>query len=145
MNDKVKIIINGSEYAVPKDASILKAAEANGIDVPTLCYEEGLSITGMCRLCVVEVKGARKLMAACATPVSEGMVVETESNRVVEARIEVLKLLLANHDLRCLTCERNGDCRLQDYCYRYRVENTPYVGDHREYPIDESNPFFFRD
>ena len=143
--DRVKVKINGSEYPALRGSSILKAAEANGIDIPTLCYEEGLSVSATCRLCVVEVKGARKLLPSCATPVEEGMEIFTESEKVVEARKDILRLLLANHDLRCLTCERNGDCRLQDYCYRYRVEGTPYEGERKKYPIDTSNAFFFRD
>lgn len=141
----VSITINGNHYNVPADYSILKAAEENGINIPTLCYEEGLTITGSCRMCVVEVKGARKLLASCATPVTEGMEVNTESDRVISARRDILQLLIANHDLRCLTCERNGDCRLQDYCYRYKVEDTPYKGDKKHYPIDTDNHFFIRD
>ncbi|GAW94195.1 formate dehydrogenase subunit alpha [Calderihabitans maritimus] len=143
--DKVRVIINGEEYTVRRGSTILKAAEANGIDIPTLCYEEGLPAPGNCRLCVVEVKGARKLLSACTTPVQEGMEIFTESEKVVEARKEILRLLLANHDLRCLTCAKNGDCRLQDYCFRYRVEDTPYRGDQKKYPVDTSNPFFIRD
>lgn len=139
------VTINGRRLQVPAGTNILQAAEAHGIHIPTLCYEEGLTATGACRLCVVEIKGARKLAAACTTPVAEGMEIYTESERVVAARREVLRLLLANHDLRCLTCERNGDCRLQDYCYRYKVEDTPYEGVLREYPIDSDNPFFIRD
>lgn len=145
MVDKVKVNINGNDYFVPENYTILKAAEENGIDIPTLCYEEGLPITGACRMCVVEVRGARKLMAACATQVSDGMEVLTESERVVEARREILRLLIANHDLRCLTCERNGDCRLQDYCYRYKVEDTPYKGEVKDFKIITDNPFFIRD
>jgi len=143
--ENVKIILNHQEFFVPKDFTILRAAETNGIHIPTLCYEEDLTIQGACRMCVVEVIGNPKLSAACATPVRDGMVVETESDRVVEARREVLRLLIANHDLRCLTCERNGDCRLQDYCYRYKVEDTPYKGEVRKYPIDTDNPLFIRD
>lgn len=137
--------INGNQYHVLKGSTILKAAEANGIHIPTLCYEEGLSVSGACRICVVEVKGTRKLLAACATPVQDGMEIYTESDKVVEARKDVLRLLLANHDLRCLTCERNGDCRLQDYCYRYGIEDTPYKGERKRYPVDTSNPMFIRD
>lgn len=143
--DSVKVTINGTVLSVPKDFTILRAAEVNGIDIPTLCYEEDLTIPGCCRMCIVEVEGNPKLPAACSTPVTDGMVVETESHRVVEARRDILRLLIANHDLRCLSCERNGDCRLQDYCYRYKVEDTPYVGDIRKYPIDTDNPLFIRD
>ncbi len=143
--DKVRVRINGTDYHVNSDYTILKAAEEAGIDIPTLCYEERLHVIGACRICVVEVKGAKKLIASCSTPVREGMEVFTESEEVIEARREILRLLLANHDLRCLTCERNGDCRLQDYCYRYRVEDTPYQGEFRDYPIDTDNPFFIRD
>ena len=141
----LKVKINGATYWAQEGISILELAEANGIHIPSLCYEKGLSIRGSCRLCVVEVKGLPKLPASCATPVRDGMEILTESERVVEARQEILRLLLANHDVRCLTCPRNGDCRLQDYCYRYRVEATSYQGKKKHYPIDYSNPFFIRD
>lgn len=143
--DHIMVTINGNRYKALRGSTILKVAEANNIHIPNMCYEEGLSVPGCCRMCVVEVKGARKLLAACATPVTEGMEIQTESDRVVEARKDLLRLYLASHDLRCLTCERNGDCRLQDYCYRYRVEDTPYRGEQKKYPVDTSNPFFFRD
>ncbi|WP_041367369.1 formate dehydrogenase subunit alpha [Natranaerobius thermophilus] len=141
----ITIMADGNSYQTEPGESILNALERHGFHIPTLCYEEGLPIIGACRLCVVEISGARKLHPACSTPVADGMNIFTESEQVVEARREILKLLLANHDLRCLTCERNADCRLQDYCYRYKVEDTPYVGDTKNYPIDRSNPFFFRD
>ncbi len=142
---KITVTINGQQYSTQVGSTILQVAEENGIHIPTLCYEKGLSISGNCRLCIVEVKGARKLLAACATPVQEGMEIQTESERVISARRDVLRLLIANHDLRCLTCPRNGDCRLQDYCYRYQVEDTPYQGEKKSYVIDDSNPFFIRD
>nr|WP_277397829.1 formate dehydrogenase subunit alpha [Natranaerofaba carboxydovora] len=137
--------VDGKELKALKGESILTALEKQNIHVPTLCYEEGLPILGTCRMCVVEIEGRRKLHPACHTPVEDGMNIQTESHQVVEARKEILRLLLANHDLRCLTCERNGDCRLQDLCYRYKIEDTPYLGDTKEYLIDRSNPFFFRD
>lgn len=144
-SEEIVIEINGKELKAVEGESILTAAEKNSIHIPTLCFEKGLSIQATCRICVVEVEGAKKLQPACHTPVYERIKIKTESKKVVEARREILRLLLANHDLRCLTCERNGDCRLQDLCYRYKVEDTPYLGDTKEYPLDRSNPFFIRD
>lgn len=144
-SETVNITLNGQKIDVPKKLSIYQAAEREGIHIPTLCYEEGLSIPGCCRMCVVEVKGARNLIASCATKVQPGMEIETESPDVVEARRELLKLYLANHDLRCLTCPRNGDCRLQDYCYRYQVEDNPYAWSRKDFGMEDANPFILRD
>ena len=90
-------------------------------------------------MCVVEVEGARNLQTACSTPVNPGMVVWTESERVVKARRMILELLLANHPSECIICEKTGDCRLQDYCYRYGVKESPYTGERREVEIDRGN------
>ncbi len=141
----VKLSINGKEVEVPAGTTILKAAEQMGVNIPRLCYDEDLSSVGACRLCVVEVKGARALVASCATAVAPAMVVETHSPAVMEARKTILELLIANHPLDCLTCEKNGDCRLQDYCYEYGVKESSFVGEKHNYEIDDSNPFIIRD
>ena len=111
---RVKFTINGKEVEVPVGSTILQAAEIVGFDIPRLCYDPDLSKLGACRLCVVEVKGNRLLPASCVTPVTEGMEVQTESPAVVEARRTILELLVANHPLDCMTCEKMGDCRLSD-------------------------------
>lgn len=140
----VALTVDGREVSVPAGTTVLEAARAAGIEIPHLCHHPWLKPTGACRLCVVEIKGARGLPTACTTPVAPGMVVQTESERVVEARREILDLILANHAAECLTCEKAGDCRLQDYAYRYGVARTSYDGERRQYPPDESNPFFYR-
>jgi formate dehydrogenase alpha subunit len=143
--DLVKLTINGQEIEVEAGTTILKAAELMGIDIPRLCYDEDLSSVGACRLCVVEVQGARALVASCATAVTPGMVVETHSPAVMEARRTILELLIANHPLDCLTCEKAGDCKLMDYCYEYGIKESSFEGEKHDYPIDDSNPFIVRD
>jgi len=105
----VKIIINGKEVEAPSGSTVLQAADIAGINIPRLCYDPDLSPMGACRMCVVEVKGNRLLPAACVTPVSPGMVVETESPAVIEARKTILELLIANHPLDCMTCDKMGN------------------------------------
>lgn len=125
--------------------SILAAAQSAGIDIPTFCYDKDLTIDASCRICVVEVEGYRNLPPACATEVAEGMVIFTESEQVVEARKMVLDLLLANHPTDCMICEKTGDCRLQDYSYRYGVKETSFVGERKKFEIDSENHLIERD
>jgi len=141
----VKIIINGKEVEAPSGSTVLQAADIAGIDIPRLCYDPDLSPMGACRMCVVEVKGNRLLPAACVTPVFSGMVVETESPDVIDARKTILELLVANHPLDCMTCDKMGDCKLADLCYRYGVKGSSFSGERHEYAIDDSNPFIIRD
>lgn len=141
----VNLSINGQQVQVENGATILQAAEKLGISIPTLCYDKRLVGHGACRICVVEVKGARALQTACTIPVAEGMVVETHSPDVIAARQEILKLMIENHPLDCLTCEKSGKCKLQDYCYEYDIKEGGYNGEKKNYPIDDSNPFFYLD
>ncbi|OPY58547.1 MAG: putative formate dehydrogenase [Pelotomaculum sp. PtaU1.Bin035] len=143
--DFVKFTINGKEVEVQAGISIIDAAEQAGIDIPRLCYDKDLSPVGACRLCVVEVKGARSLVPSCVSPVTPGMVVETHSPAVIKARRKVLDLLISNHPLDCLTCEKAGDCKLADYCYEYGVKESSFEGERHNYAIEESNPFIVRD
>jgi len=141
----VKLTLNGKELEVAAGTTILQAARELGIDIPTLCHDPELPPNGACRLCVVEVEKARSLIASCVTPVAPGMVVQTESERVISARRSILSLLIANHPLVCIICERTGSCKLQDYCYRYGVTDSEYIGETKDLPLDESNAFFVRD
>ncbi|NLP37352.1 MAG: 2Fe-2S iron-sulfur cluster binding domain-containing protein [Firmicutes bacterium] len=141
----VNLTINGITVKVPAGTTILEAANSVGIEIPTLCHHPALSKFGACRMCVVEVQGARNLSASCTTPVSEGMVVETESERVVRARRVILDLLLANHPMDCLTCQKLGECKLSDYAYHYGVRQTSFKGEKHDYPLDDSNPYIVRD
>lgn len=141
----VKLIIDGREIEVPAGTTILNAAEQAGIHIPRLCYEPDLSPWGACRLCVVEVQGMSKLPASCVTIVKPGMVVQTQSPAVMEARRTILELLIANHPQDCLTCEKMGTCKLAQYCYEYGVKTTTLQGERHNYAVDDSNPFIVRD
>lgn len=143
--EMVKLTINGIEIEVPAGTTILKAAEQMGIKIPTLCFLEELSSVGACRMCVVEVKGARALVASCAAAVAPGMDVQTHSPAVMEARKMMLDLLVANHPLDCMTCEKMGDCNLAELCYEYGVKESIFKGEKHHYPIEKSNPFIVRD
>lgn len=142
----VTLTINGQTVTVTEGITVLEAAQQQGIDIPTFCYEKGLTAPGACRICVVEIKGWRNLPPSCVTPVAPGMEIETESPAVVEARKTILELLVANHPLDCLTCEKSGSCKLQDYAYRYGVTSpTRFEGEKHEFGIDDSNPYIYRD
>lgn len=141
----VKITINGQEQHVSKESTILNAAKKAHIPIPTLCHSELLEVKkgGACRLCIVEVEGRKRLLPACATTVWDGMVIHTETERVVQSRKLMLELLLANHPLDCMTCEKAGDCRLQDYCYRYDVKTSRFAeGEVKNLPTDDTNRFY---
>ena len=101
--ENVNIKIDGIEISVPRDYTVLQAARMANIQIPTLCYLEGINKIGACRICVVEIKGARSLQAACVYPVNEGMEVFTNSPAVRRARKANLELILSNHDRKCLT------------------------------------------
>ena len=123
----IKLTINGKQVEVAEGLTILEAAREAGIVIPTLCYLKGLNEVGACRVCVVEVKGSDRLVAACNTKVAEGMEVETASARVLEARKSNLQLILSAHDCNCLVCERNGSCRLQFLAQQMGLmERQPY-------------------
>ena len=141
----INININGQDISVEPGTTILQAARILGIDIPTLCHDPELAPNGACRICVVEVENARALVASCVAPVAPGMKILTESGRVVNARKGILNLLVANHPLVCITCEKTGDCRLQDYCYRYGVADSEFSGERKELPLDDTNAFFVRD
>jgi predicted molibdopterin-dependent oxidoreductase YjgC len=141
----LKIKINGIDMEAPKGITILKAAEKLGIDIPTLCHEDCLTTFSGCRICVVEVEGAKNLMAACSTEIWDGMSVETHSEKVMNTRKDILDLMFSNHPQDCLTCHKSGECKLQDYCYEYGVKEGTYKGDKKNFELDESNPVMIRD
>jgi len=142
----VALTINGQKVSVPAGITVLEAAQQLGIFVPTFCYEKDLTAPGACRICVVEIEGWRNLPPSCVTTVTEGMVIHTESPAVAEARKTILELLVANHPLDCITCEKSGNCKLQDYAYYYGVANpTPFEGEKHDFPPDDSNPYIYRD
>lgn len=141
----VNIRINGKDISVPKDYTILKACKSIGINIPTFCHDERLVPHAACRICVVELVGAKNLPTSCSTPVAEGMEIYTHSEKVIDARREVLGLILSDHPMDCLTCEKSGNCKLQNYCYEYGVKEVNYEGEKKKFTIDDSNPFYYSD
>ncbi|MDN5327140.1 MAG: hypothetical protein PWP41_1836, partial [Moorella sp. (in: firmicutes)] len=141
----VTLTIDGKRITVPAGITVLQAARDNGIFIPTLCHDPKLTPWGGCRLCVVEIEGMRGLPASCVTAVAEGMVVQTDSPAVIEARKMMLELLLANHPRDCLTCSKSGACSLQDYAYYYGVRGDQFYGEKHDYPLEDDNPFIVRD
>lgn len=144
--ENVNIKINGMPYSVPKNYTILEAARDAGIDIPTLCYLKDVNEIGACRMCVVEVKGARSLVAACVYPVNEGMEVVTTTDKVAKSRRQTLELILSTHNKTCLSCVRSGSCELQKLSNEFGVENEyRYNGENMTYPVDRSAPHMYRD
>ncbi|WP_406676555.1 NADH-dependent [FeFe] hydrogenase, group A6 [Moorella sp. ACPs] len=141
----VKLTIDNIPVEVEAGTTILKAAEKAGIHIPTLCYLEGINEIGACRVCVVEVEGARNLMASCVAPVAEGMVVKTNSPRVRMARRLNVELLLSNHKMECPTCIRNLNCELQSLAQELGIRQIRFEGKKSEYPIDDSTPAIIRE
>ena len=123
------ISIDGVDYEVEEGRTILQALDdlgvlMNGVEIPHYCWHPKLSVDGSCRLCQVEVEGIPKLQIACDTPVKDGMVISTKSDRVKRAREGVMELLLVNHPLDCPICDQAGECKLQDYAYEYGVRHS---------------------
>ncbi len=141
----VNLKINGQAVSVPAGYTVLEAAREVGIDIPTLCYLKDVSKTGSCRMCVVEIVGARALQAACVYPVSEGIEVLTHSPSVRKARKSTLELLLSNHDRKCLTCTRNQKCELQALADELGVDGIRYEGEVIHYEVDDLSPSIVRD
>jgi NADP-reducing hydrogenase subunit HndD len=138
-------ILNGKETKFTPGQMILDAVRNGGIEIPTLCYLKNAAPTGACRICLVEVMGARSLIAACSTPVSAGMEVFTDSELVHQARKLNVELLLASGKHNCLVCEANGNCRLQDLAYFYKITQLRFPEDENTYPTENENPFIVRD
>lgn len=144
--ENVNIKINGIPLSVPKNYTILEAARENGFEIPTLCYLKDINAIGACRICVVEVKGARSLVAACVYPVNEGMEVVTNSPAIQKARKLTLELILSTHDKKCLSCVRSENCELQKLCKDYGVDDVNYYeGVNDPVDIDDSAPHMYRD
>ena len=144
--ENVTIKINGMEVTAPKGSTILEAARLAHIEIPTLCFLKEINEIGACRICVVEVKGARSLVASCVYPINEGMEVWTNTPRVLESRKKTLQLLLSNHDRKCLSCVRSGNCELQQLAKELGVEDEGYYdGARTPSEIDDSAVHMFRD
>jgi predicted molibdopterin-dependent oxidoreductase YjgC len=169
MESSYVLVMDGHEFSFTPGETILDVARRNGVDIPTLCHLKGASPTGACRICLVEVEGARTLLAACATPAAPRMVVRTESPKVVHARRLNLELLLSSGHHNCLAqdldmdswtdfqlkametkehqdlCPVYGECRLQDLAIRYQVRANRFVPSEPRYLVENVNPFIVRD
>jgi NADP-reducing hydrogenase subunit HndD len=141
----VNLKINNIDLTVPEGTTILEAARSINIEIPTLCYLKDINEIGACRMCVVEIKGARALQAACVYPASEGMEVFTNTKAVRDARKINLELILSNHDKKCLTCIRNQNCELQKLSTDLGVSEIRYEGENPHYDLDMKSPSIVRD
>jgi len=141
----INITINDRKIEVPEGTTILNAAKKVGINIPTLCYLEGLQEPGSCRMCVVEVEKAATLQPSCVTVVSEGMKIYTNTKRVREARKIILELLLSDHPWECNTCDRNQDCELQKLAEEHGIKEVRFQSVKERLPLDESTPGIVRD
>lgn len=137
----VKIIIDGKELSADNSLTILEAAQKADIKIPTLCYLKDINEIGACKMCVVEVEGKNNLVTSCNTKIQDGMIIHTKSEKVVKSRKQVLNLLLANHDVRCFSCSKSGDCRLQDLSNEYEITKSCYEGSAATYAAKKENPF----
>ncbi len=143
--DMINIKINDKDYSVPASYTILDAAREAGIKIPTLCYLKDINQIGACRMCLVEIKGARALQAACVYPVSEGLEIYTNSPKVREARRDTLELILSNHEKKCLTCIRNKNCELQTLAEELGVDGLRFEGENIPYELDNTSTSLVRD
>ena len=141
----MKVVVNGKQVDVRPGSTILEAARAADVAVPTLCYHKQLSPYGGCRLCVVQVRGIPRLVASCTTPVTEGMVVETDNERIRKVRKTMVELILSNHPNECMVCEQSGRCELQDLAYEFGLKEVRFRGERATYPVENLNPLIERD
>ena len=138
--EMVKLTIDGVRVEVPQGTSVLEAARSAHIQIPTLCFLKGINEIGACRMCLVEVKGARSLQASCVFPVGEGMDIKTNTPAIREARKVNMELILSNHDRKCLTCVRSENCELQTMSKQLGVGDIRYEGEQIDYSVDEVSP-----
>ena len=146
--ENINININGKDYEVPAGITVLEAARAAHIDIPTLCYLKDINEIGACRMCLVEVsEGGRpfRMVTSCVYPVAEGMVVKTNTPKIINARKLNLELLLSNHNMDCLSCIRSTTCELQKLCHDYGVTSSHFTGEKTAVSTDESSPSIVRD
>ena len=146
--ETVNVNINGVDYAVKKGSTVLEAAKSANIDIPTLCYLKDINEIGACRLCLVEVSEGGKpfrMVTACVYPVTDGMVVKTNTPKIIKSRRLNLELILSNHEKKCLSCIRSTNCELQKLCRDYKVEESHFTGAVNKYPVDYSSAAIVRD
>src|SRR5580698_749325 len=145
MPEQVKLTMNGREITAEKGTLLIEAARQNGIEIPSFCYYEGLTLQAACRMCLVEVEKTPKLQVGCTLPVAEGMVVHTESDQVKQARKGTLEFLLTNHPLDCPVCDKGGECELQDMVFRYGAGESRFTERKIHVPEAQWSPVVFYD
>ena len=145
MEKKINLTINGLPVSGREGMTILEVAKENGIDIPTLCYIEGLTPIGACRLCVVEVEGSRTLVGSCHTPITEDMVVHTHSPKVLATRKILVELMLASHPDSCLICDKANICELRKIAADLEVGLPRFRARKHYYPVEDENPYIIRD
>jgi NADP-reducing hydrogenase subunit HndD len=143
--EMVNITIDGRELSIPSTYTVLEASKEAKIKIPTLCYLKGINEIGACRMCVVEIEGARSLQASCVYPVSEGLKVRTNTPMVRESRRVTLELILSNHDRKCLTCIRSRHCELQTLAEELNVNEIRFEGERDRHTVDSVSPSVVRD
>jgi NADH-quinone oxidoreductase subunit G len=145
MADLIKLTIDGVPVEAPPGTLVIEAARRVGIEIPAFCYYPGLSLQAACRMCLVEVEKAPKLMTACTLPVAEGMVVRTSTPQVVAARKSMLEFLLTNHPLDCPVCDKGGECELQDMVFRYGAGESRFIDVKQHVDEKQFSPVVFYD
>ncbi len=141
----VNLTIDNQKITVEKGTTILEAAKQAGIDIPTLCFLKEINEVGDCRMCIVEVEGRRGFATSCIQTVEEGMVVNTHTPNVLEARHVILDLIISNHAKDCLTCTRSGNCELQALATKFNVLNVEFPGEMTKHKVDDLSPSIVRD
>lgn len=141
----VNLKINGKSVSVPENYTILQAAKEVNIEIPSLCYLKDVNCIGACRVCVVEVKGKRGLIASCVYPVEEGMEVFTNTAAVRQSRRTTIELILSSHHKKCLSCVRGNNCELQKLAFDYGVDEDRFVQEEIQYEVDDLSPYLIRD
>lgn len=145
MEKKVTVTMNGSPVDGRPGMTILELARDHGLDIPTLCYIEGLPPQGACRLCVVEVEGSRTLVGSCHTPIVEGMVIQTHSPKVLATRKILVELMMASHPDSCLVCDKANMCELRLIATDLEIGLPRFRAKKHYYPLEDENPYIIRD
>lgn len=145
MGSKISLTINGEQITVNEGTTIMAAADKMGFHIPRLCFHPSLSVEGACRVCIVKVEGINHFVTSCSTKVEEGMKVFTNSPEIRQARRDIIELILDNHPKDCQTCERDGNCELQNLAYAFGVRERLFEGKRKRYPLEDSSCAVVRD
>jgi NADH dehydrogenase/NADH:ubiquinone oxidoreductase subunit G len=143
--DELRVTLNGTAVNGRQGQTILELAQANGVDIPTLCHHDDLKPLGACRVCVVEVEGSRTLVGACHTPITEGMVIQTHSPKVLAARRVIIELLLASHCGSCYMCDKANICELRKIAAELEVGLPRFRVRKNYYAKEDISPYIIRD